>query len=211
MAQVLKDEVKQSIIDSAKEEFLTRGYEAATMRSIAKRANMTVGNLYRYFDSKEEINRQIIGPTLRKIDDIIRDVTSNSLSLEMRVFGVKFDIAKFETILDDMIVRTVKVFIENKTEFNIIAVNSSMNKDFIDWFAKQIINMFSIYNNDSTYKKDIEVISNSFAVAFYYGFTEIFKYRDLDEDSLIRITRIYFKSYLYLHDADTMKYIVNGN
>lgn len=211
MAQVLKDEVKQSIIDSAKEEFLTRGYEAATMRSIAKRANMTVGNLYRYFDSKEEINRQIVEPTLKKLNDIVRDVTKNSFSLETRVFDVRYDTAKFETVLDDMVEKVVKVFVDNKTEFSIIAINSSLNKEFVCWFARQINDMLTISYNNKNYAKDIEVLSNSVAVAFHYGFIEIFKFKDLDEESLVRIAKTFFRSYLFLHNENTLKYIINSN
>lgn len=210
MAQVLKDEVKQSIFDSAKEEFLIRGYEAATMRSIAKRANMTVGNLYRYFDSKEEINRQIVEPTLNKINDIVKDVTQNSISLETRVFDVRFDTSKFETILDDMVRRVVRVFVENKTEFNIISINSSLNNDFVHWFAKQIKDMLTVSFNNEKYAIDIDVLSNSFAIAFHYGFIEIFKHQDIDEESLIRIARTYFRSYLYLHDGSIVKNIIDG-
>ena len=49
MAQTLKDDVKARIIESAKEEFLENSYEKTSMRAIASKSNITVGNLYRYF------------------------------------------------------------------------------------------------------------------------------------------------------------------
>ena len=64
MAQVLKEEVRSRIIASAKKELLKKGYKDASMREIAKGADLTVGNLYRYFDSKEELVNTIIGTTL---------------------------------------------------------------------------------------------------------------------------------------------------
>ena len=59
--QVLKEEVRQRIIKSARKEFKKRGYEKASMRSIASTANMTVGNLYRYYKNKEDLYGAIIG------------------------------------------------------------------------------------------------------------------------------------------------------
>ncbi|MCK5736052.1 MAG: TetR/AcrR family transcriptional regulator [Spirochaetaceae bacterium] len=59
--QVLKDEVRQRIIKSARREFKKRGFEKASMRSIASSANMTVGNLYRYYKNKEDLYGAIIG------------------------------------------------------------------------------------------------------------------------------------------------------
>ena len=56
MAQVLKDSLRKAILDAAKEEFLEYGFKDASMRRIAAKANMTVGNLYRYFKNKESIN-----------------------------------------------------------------------------------------------------------------------------------------------------------
>ena len=64
MAQILKEELRKAIIESAKQEFLNNGYENASMRNIAKKANMTVGNLYRYFESKDDIHKQIVSNTL---------------------------------------------------------------------------------------------------------------------------------------------------
>ena len=59
--QVLKEEVRQRIIKSARREFKKCGFEKASMRSIASSANMTVGNLYRYYKNKEDLYGAIIG------------------------------------------------------------------------------------------------------------------------------------------------------
>jgi AcrR family transcriptional regulator len=59
--QVLKEEVRQRIIKSARREFKKYGFEKASMRSIASSANMTVGNLYRYYKNKEDLYGAIIG------------------------------------------------------------------------------------------------------------------------------------------------------
>lgn len=46
---------KARILEAALELFRERGYEAATMRTIAKRAGVSLGNAYYYFGSKEHL------------------------------------------------------------------------------------------------------------------------------------------------------------
>ncbi|MCG8570645.1 MAG: TetR/AcrR family transcriptional regulator [Spirochaetes bacterium] len=70
--QILKEEIKQNIIDSAIEEFYQYGYEKASMRKIAKRVGITVGNLYRYFPGKNDIFSQIVFPVYHRIEHWIR-------------------------------------------------------------------------------------------------------------------------------------------
>ncbi len=49
------ERTKATIIDAALELFEERGYDATTMRAIAERAGVSVGNAYYYFDSKEQL------------------------------------------------------------------------------------------------------------------------------------------------------------
>ncbi|MCG8452096.1 MAG: TetR/AcrR family transcriptional regulator [Spirochaetales bacterium] len=68
--QVLKEEVRQRIIKSARREFKKCGFEKASMRSIASNANMTVGNLYRYYKNKEDLYGAIIGSLFDEIKNL---------------------------------------------------------------------------------------------------------------------------------------------
>jgi len=72
--QVLKEEVRQRIIKSARREFKKRGFEKASMRSIASSANMTVGNLYRYYKNKEDLFGAIIGGLFDEISNLKTDM-----------------------------------------------------------------------------------------------------------------------------------------
>ena len=47
---------KKSVIESAaKELFIKQGFHATSMRDIAKTADVSIGNLYNYYVTKEEI------------------------------------------------------------------------------------------------------------------------------------------------------------
>ncbi|MEO3785277.1 TetR family transcriptional regulator [Actinocorallia sp. B10E7] len=49
------EQTRELIVDTALRLFRERGYDATTMRAIAKEAGVSVGNAYYYFGSKEEL------------------------------------------------------------------------------------------------------------------------------------------------------------
>ena len=49
------DDRRAHILDAAERAFMLRGFHRATMQDVAQEAQMSPGNLYRYFSSKEEI------------------------------------------------------------------------------------------------------------------------------------------------------------
>ena len=49
------DQTKALILDTALEMFRERGYEQTTMRAIAQKAGVSLGNAYYYFNSKEHL------------------------------------------------------------------------------------------------------------------------------------------------------------
>ena len=65
--QVQKEEIRQAIIHAAISEFRQRNYLKASMKSIAARAGVAVGNIYRYFKSKEDLFETIVKPAYDQI------------------------------------------------------------------------------------------------------------------------------------------------
>jgi AcrR family transcriptional regulator len=49
------DESRKSILEAASEVFAERGYEKSTVRDVAGRAGISVGGIYLYFRTKEEL------------------------------------------------------------------------------------------------------------------------------------------------------------
>lgn len=60
MAQYLKDEIRDRILDAALREFAAGGFEGATVAGIARAAGISTGNVYRYFGGKEELLRAVL-------------------------------------------------------------------------------------------------------------------------------------------------------
>lgn len=66
MAQRPKDEIRRAIVNAAATELASVGFERTTLAGVAARAGVSVGNVYRYFGSKEELFRAAVPDELAK-------------------------------------------------------------------------------------------------------------------------------------------------
>src|ERR1043166_8441388 len=66
-----KEARPQEILDAALAVFAEKGFAAARMEEVARRAGVTKGTIYRYFPSKEELFKSLvrvaIGGTLEQV------------------------------------------------------------------------------------------------------------------------------------------------
>lgn len=205
MAQTLKEEHRTAIIDSAKEEFLKKGYKDASMRSIANKAKMTVGNLYRYFKNKEDIIVFIVGDTLKEIDGVLKSLTSNSVSFETRVYNIQADTSELRRMLDSLADKLVGIFYSHKIEFKILMLHSKLNDEITEWFAKTIKNLINQSYGIFSYDHESDVLSKAYASSIFAGLREIFKDDELDAKTLKMLIKIYFHSYIDMLDDDIRK------
>lgn len=58
--QYLKEETEKKILQVALQEFLDKGFSDASMRNIATNAGVSLGNIYRYFQSKEQLFNALV-------------------------------------------------------------------------------------------------------------------------------------------------------
>lgn len=72
--QVLKEQVRSRILSSARAEFLKRGYGQASMRIVAESSEITVGNIYRYFSSKQSLFEEVASPAYLVLTSILESV-----------------------------------------------------------------------------------------------------------------------------------------
>lgn len=205
MAQILKEEFRKAIIDAAKKEFALKGYKNASMRSIAKNANMTVGNLYRYFKSKEEINLYIVAPTFKKIDALLKNISNNDIQNETRVFNVKPDRNKLEKIIRDFSTGMVYIYSDSPEEFNILLLHSRINEDITKWITNLIYTMISDDFIMSNF--DVHTLAEVYSEAIFKGLQEIFRKSNNDSLKLISMLETYLNSFIYTFDNDFRKFV----
>jgi AcrR family transcriptional regulator len=97
--QYAKDEIRQRIIDSARKEFLRKGYQKASIRAIADKAKTAKSNLYNYFKDKDRLFSSVLEPTVGKIwtglemakqFNVPKGVDEYSLESQTAVVGVVY-------------------------------------------------------------------------------------------------------------------------
>ena len=64
--QYTKEAVRARILAAAEQEFDEQGYAGASMRSIVRRAETSLGNIYRYYPNKEALFLSIVEPVLER-------------------------------------------------------------------------------------------------------------------------------------------------
>lgn len=114
--QYQKDEVRNRIIQEALREFNEKGYEGASMRSIAKKSNTSVGNIYKYFKSKEDLHENIIGAIYDRFLDYIKQFDKVELN------------EKAEIVFYKLVEEIMEIFNKKSVEISILLNESKGSK-----------------------------------------------------------------------------------
>ncbi|MCR5215542.1 MAG: TetR/AcrR family transcriptional regulator [Lachnospiraceae bacterium] len=116
-----------------KEEFLEKGFEAASVRSIGARAGMTSAGLYRHYADKEAMFDAMVEPLITSLKEWVEHHTRKKYEMleeedmEMELFG--------ETFLD--LIR--EVILPRRDEFKLLMEGSAGTKyeNFIHDFVEE--------------------------------------------------------------------------
>ena len=157
--QYLKDEMRQRINNAALKEFDKKGYTDASMRGIAENANTSVGNLYKYYRSKEELFEKLIGTIYERLVGYIQKFET-----------VKLD-ENAQAIFYGLVEEIMEIFNENSLEISVL-LNHSRGSKYANCkgifvaFATRIYTEMIDYQMQSKGKKlkdgfMIHLISNS--------------------------------------------------
>jgi AcrR family transcriptional regulator len=79
------ERTQANIVAAAIELFTEQGYDATTMRQVAERAGVSVGNSYYYFKSKEELVQAFYGDFSHLVTDLMIARVAAIDSLEQRI------------------------------------------------------------------------------------------------------------------------------
>lgn len=114
--QYQKDQVRSNIVNEALKEFMNKGYEGASIRSIAKNSNTSVGNIYKYFTSKEDLYESLIGSVYNRLVDYISKFDKVELN------------EKAEIIFYELMEKLLEIFNESNIEISILLNQSKGSK-----------------------------------------------------------------------------------
>lgn len=170
MAQHKKDEIKEEIDSAALEVFSRKGFINTKIADISKKSGVSVGNIYRYYKSKEEIFYSLISM------DFI-NLMKNKLTYKIGVWKHKNDLNSQLLLSREL----VSFIIENRKLFSIVfggcdgTIYENIQKEIIDLLTQAFIDGYGsslnidIQQNISIikliYQKHFEAISSAFSIA----------------------------------------------
>ena len=204
MAQILKESVKKLIVDSAIKDIFDNGYSESSMRRIATNAQMTVGNLYRYFKNKDELVNYIIQPVMDRINVIIEKHTQQTIDFQENTFDWS-KVSFYDVIgaFDDLATELVNIYYEAPRPLMIMMMHTKINERIKFWFAN-LITSFMVSKQYITVnnQKRCELLSRSYAVSLFAGIKECLTEHQLEKEELISVIRIYFRGCFTMIDKN---------
>ncbi|MCH5164575.1 MAG: TetR/AcrR family transcriptional regulator [Clostridiales bacterium] len=160
--QYKKDNVRRRIIEVGKEEYLENGFRGGNIKTIAEKAGVPVGNLYRYFDGKSGLLDAIVSPVYNEIPSIIDKLAHLFISQNL-TFG------EFVPVLADSTLQILDMY---KAELLILVYRCEKTKygDFIDKIVVIISSLIMNYMHGeptADQKEFVAIISKSFITTLF--------------------------------------------
>lgn len=181
ITEVMKNETHDCIINSARELFMSLGYDKTTTKAIAKKCGIAEGTLFNYFANKDEIlvavfekivfkNEEILDKELPSVEEIL-------ISSSLRPIK-KMNIVP-KSILIDIFVIVIKMAKKKKKIYQKFA-----EIDFV--YMKDLENLLSIYLDLNEYpiseKELSEIIYGVVAAEFVlYLYNTESTYQEFEE------------------------------
>lgn len=150
MAQKLKKELKDKILYETKLEILNYGFENASIRNIARNCDISVGNIYRYYDNKDALFKSTYNDFYKELYNLIQMYSKNRIA-RFKKFHFKnlFDVNE---LIDEFTNSLINIIIEHKTEALILFINKLEIEKLLMWFADTLEELDK-HNKDKLYYK----------------------------------------------------------
>ncbi len=194
--QYLKKEIRNKILASAIDEFKEHGYSDASIRNIANNAEISLGNVYRYFTNKEALYFAVINPFMESIrQSIEKDFAFEGKSMK-----------EVSEVL-------VAFLMQYSDELIIIRKGNTVHYDsFVKYIVKVIAQKLKLMLEENFPEIDVKITNPDFAASVAEGFlTSLFLVldggdsADVQEHYIRELITFYFghmKDRFYHFDLD---------
>lgn len=193
--QILKEDIRNKIDKAAIELLKIHGYNGITMRKIAKASDMTVGNIYRYYKSKDDLFEQILKPVIEKIMSLLN-------------VDIQYELQGNQEIIRAYVDQTLSLFLKLHKDYSdelyilVHGLKGSCMEDtvsvVIDHLAKHFHDWIKDYNKIEKKTLDVEFTARLIASNLVTSCIEVLYKFDNDEDRLKHMShfeRIYSSFY----------------
>lgn len=182
--QYLKKEIRDKILAAAIDEFKEHGYSDASIRNIANNAEISLGNIYRYFTNKEALYFAVINPFMESVKQTIehefvfvgktmKEVSEILVAFIMQYNDELLIIRKGNTVhyeaFVNYIIEVISSKIKEMMQGSFPEINEKIkNPEFYNAVAEGFLTSFFkiLRNGDS---KDVQERNARELITFYFG------------------------------------------
>ncbi|WP_163175852.1 TetR/AcrR family transcriptional regulator [Bacteroides sp. 51] len=130
--RVLRDDKYNAILQSARNEFIDKGFKDASMRTIAREAGVGLSNIYNYFTNKDEIFLAIVEPAKAHLFAFLKEKHTEK--------HIDFEFMSTFAYQEETVEEYIHLLEEYKEELRLLLYHSegSSIKNFRDLFTEYL-------------------------------------------------------------------------
>lgn len=189
--RVLRDDKYRSILQAARKEFIQKGFKDASMRTLAKDANVGLSNIYNYFRNKDEIFIEIVSPARDDLFAFVKEKHTEKY--------IDFDFMSTLAYQEDTVDMYIKLLMKYKEEIRLLLFYSQGSS--IERFREDLTEYLTdVSNNHKTIVKkhypQVHEVSSFFThtlCAFMVSIVGEIVTHDMDKHKIREFFREYFR------------------
>ncbi|HZK21708.1 MAG TPA: TetR/AcrR family transcriptional regulator [Oscillospiraceae bacterium] len=131
-------EKRDRILAVATSEFANNGFENTSIYTIAKKAKISVGSLYKYFDSKDNIFITVVQMGLYKLEGLLTEIYAKDEDVIIKVERIIRELIYFSRKNPDLI-KLYAVVTASKSSPLLVSVAQEMEAISADIYIKAIV------------------------------------------------------------------------
>lgn len=197
----ISEEKRNRILSTAISEFANRGFTSANTNTIAQKAGISVGSLYKYFETKEDFFLTVVDHGITQLEKTLESVLSLDLDLFGKIEKIIRIIQTHSRINQDII----RLYNEMTTESNYELI-TRLSGELESLSAKCYIEMINLAKKEGTISSDIDsnlsaflldnifmTLQFSYSTVYYKERMKIYLGEDVfekDEDVVAGVMRV---------------------
>ncbi|PJZ80213.1 TetR/AcrR family transcriptional regulator [Leptospira meyeri] len=147
----ISEEKRNRILSTAIAEFANRGFTSANTNTIAQKAGISVGSLYKYFETKEDFFLTVVDHGITQLEKTLESVLSMDLDLFGKIEKIIRIIQSHSRINQDII----RLYNEMTTESNYELI-TRLSGELESLSAKCYIEMINLAKKEGTISSDVD-------------------------------------------------------
>lgn len=114
----IPEEKRKRILEAATTEFADYGFENTSIQQIAKKAEISVGSVYKYFENKEELFSLVVKESLSSLEKLLLHYFSSKEDVIVKAEKVLKELLRFSKRHPQLIKLYCSITTGNNTEFS---------------------------------------------------------------------------------------------